>query len=375
MGLISSLVTIEKKFAWSFLGFLLAIIFGLIALYTEFLRDTSPVITYEIVSSTRVLDVREDVGDLSIIYNNEDIRKTKKTLSVMIIRVANHGRSPVLKTYYDNAAKIGLVITNGDIIKGEVIGASTKYLQENANISFTNPKTAEFSDVIIEPKESFDVKFLILSPENAPLAVSPKGKIAGVKQITMLDQASKQNTETFWWRVIAGSIWVQITRVPVYFFGFIITCACVVLPIILVSEFFEKRKRIKTIKQFEAYSEGKYKEINESVYSLYKETGLSMLLKIKNAVTDDEKFETFINTYKKKGKDFENSHEQDLSPSMLIAMDSTPHERRRGLSPAIILKSLVEIGVVSKVDDEFIKNSERVKSMEEFIDFAVIKEA
>jgi hypothetical protein len=36
---------------------------------------------------------------------------------------------------------------------------------------------------------------------------------------------------------------------------------------------------------------------------------------------------------------------------------------------------LVEIGVVSKVDDEFTKNAERVKSMEEFIDFAVIKEA
>ena len=161
MSIISKFAQIDKKFAWSFLGFLLAIVFGGIAIYTEFVRDTSPIIKYEDLSNTKILNVKEDVGGLSIIYNKEDIRKSKKTLSVLVIRVGNEGRSAVLKGYYDNVAPLGLVINSGEIIKGEVISASTPYLRENAKLEVSNGNTVNFSDVIIEPNESFVIKFLI----------------------------------------------------------------------------------------------------------------------------------------------------------------------------------------------------------------------
>jgi len=369
------LVQIEKKFAWSFLGFLLAVIFGSIAVYTEFIRDTSPVISYEIVSSTRVLDVKEDVGDLSIIYNNEDIRKSKKVLSVLIVRVINNGKSPVLKTYYDDVDKMGLLVENGDIIRGEIVSASTEYLRKNAGISFSNPRNAEFTNVIIEPKDYYDAKFLILIPEDKALTVFPKGKIAGVKQITMFDRISNQNADSFWKRTTSGPILVQITRVPVYFFGFILLMGFIVVPIIIISEYFEKRKRRRIVRHFETFSDCKYKENNDKVYSYYIENGLNTLLKTKNAVVNQEKFDKFMNAYKKKGVNFEDLDDVDLDPSVQIAMRALPNEINRGLSPADILRILVNIGVVAKEDDTIIRNEEHVKSMVEFLDFAAIKEA
>ena len=114
MGLIAKFAQIDNKFSWSFLGFVLAAMFGSIAIYTEFVRDTSPVVKYEILSNTKILDVKEDVSGLSIVYKAEDIRKAHKTLSVLTVRIGNEGRSPILKTYYDSASPLGLGINSGE---------------------------------------------------------------------------------------------------------------------------------------------------------------------------------------------------------------------------------------------------------------------
>lgn len=131
MGLISKIAQIDKKFGWSFMGFVLAALFGGVAIYTEFVRDTSPVVRYEILSNTKILDVKEDVSGLSIIYNAEDIRKSRKTLSVLLVNVGNQGRSAILKSHYDSDAPLGLSINSGEIIKAEVTTATTEYLKKN----------------------------------------------------------------------------------------------------------------------------------------------------------------------------------------------------------------------------------------------------
>ena len=219
-----------KCLAESFLGFILAAFFGTIAVYTEFIRDKSPAVKYEILSNTKILDVKEDVTGLSIIYNNEDIRKGRKTLTVLIVKISNEGRSPILKTYYDSASPLGSSISSGEIITAEVISATTDYLRQNAGISVRDHANIQFSQMIIEPNESFTTKLLILNPEQSALTIFPKGKIAGVKKFLIADRQSEQAKETFIMKVVSGSVWIQVVRTLMYVAAFILLLIVVIAP-------------------------------------------------------------------------------------------------------------------------------------------------
>jgi hypothetical protein len=82
MSLATVLDRWDKKYAWSLLGFALAVVFGAVLIYTEFIRERRPELRFERVSNTSVLDVRERLGNLEILYDGEDIQKAQKSLRV-----------------------------------------------------------------------------------------------------------------------------------------------------------------------------------------------------------------------------------------------------------------------------------------------------
>lgn len=371
MGFISNFAQIDRKFAWSFLGFVLAAIFGGIAIYTEFIRDTSPVIKYEILTNTKVLDVKEDVSGLSVIYNNEDIRKAKKTLSVVSVKVSNEGRSAILKGYYDPIAPLGLSIGLGEIIRSEVIDATTTYLQQNAIKKQSGPTSIIFSDVIIEPNEYFVVKMLVINPDNASVAVYPSGKVANVKHPSLVNLTTGIVYDPFWLRVIKGSLWVQIVRVPVYFIGFIFLMASVFGPMVFIFEKIDKRRRNKIVSQFKTFSKGKYDDLNAKLYDYYRENGTYTLTKLQTSISSDEKLKELVDACEKylaEEKDAEERNEMDLD-------DFPPHMQRRIKRPVIELRSIESLGLVTKDGHQYQRDNDRIDALNEFLDFVTIKEA
>jgi hypothetical protein len=70
MGINDNFLRIEKNFAWSFFGFLLAIIFGAFSIYTVYYKDTNPKLDFIIEANTKVLDIKENVRKLDIMYQN-----------------------------------------------------------------------------------------------------------------------------------------------------------------------------------------------------------------------------------------------------------------------------------------------------------------
>ena len=366
MGLIAKLAQIDKKFSWSFLGFILATLFGGIAIYTEFIRDTSPAVKYEILSNTKILDVKEDVTGLSIIYNNEDIRKARKTLSVLIVRISNEGRSPILKTYYDHASPLGLSISSGEIIIAEVISATTDYLRQNAGISVRNPSNVEFSQMIIEPNESFTMKILILNPEQSALTIFPKGKIAGVKKLLLDDRQSEQTKETFIMKVVSGSLWVQVMRTLVYVVAFILLLIVVIVPSIYISEKKDQWKRNGIVKQFKSRTDSALNDLNVELYAFYKGHGLRALQGMKKIFGNDSRFQNLVKeacSYPSELKDIDEIERriviEDLSPDGILA------------NPLFTLELMMKMGLISKVGQQYTRNEERIKAMNEFVRFAV----
>ena len=339
MGIIAKLAQIDKKFSWSFLGFVLAALFGGIAVYTEFVRDTSPLVKYEILSNTRILDVKEDVTGLSIIYNNEDIRKARKTLSVLIVRVGNEGRSPILKTYYDNASPLGLSISSGEIITAEVISATTDYLKQNAGISVRDPSNVEFSQMIIEPNESFTTKLLVLNPEQRALTVLPKGKIASVKKLLLVDRQSEQAKETFIMKVVSGSLWVQVVRTLTYVAAFILLLIVLIAPQAYISDQRDRWKRNRVVKRFKSRANSTVRELNAKVYEFYKGYGFAVLERMRKALASNKEFQSLLREYEALASESDGNAEPVHSTAVTFVGESD--DERMARDPAFIFKSML----------------------------------
>ncbi len=386
MGIIAKLAQIDKKFSWSFLGFILAALFGGIAVYTEFIRDTSPAVKYEILSNTRILDVKEDVTGLSIIYNNEDIRKARKTLSVIIVRVSNEGRYPILKTYYDNAAPLGLSISSGEIITAEVISATTDYLRQNAGISVRDPSNVKFSQMIIEPNESFTTKLLILNPEQSAVTIFPKGKIAGVKKLLLVDRQSEQTKETFITKVVSGSLWVQVVRTLTYVAAFILLLIVVIAPSVYISDKKDQWKRNRIVRQFKSRTASALNDLNVELYDFYKHYELKALKGMQKTLGDDNRFQNFVRAalaYPSERAALAYPSEREASAdrsqretiadveSRSFVISNSSSDGISVINPAFALKSMMKLGLISKVGERYTKNEERIKAMNEFVRFAV----
>jgi hypothetical protein len=366
MGITAKLAQIDKKFSWSFLGFILAALFGGIAVYTEFIRDTSPAVRYEILSNTKILDVKEDVTGLSIIYNNEDIRKARKTLSVLIVRVSNEGRSPILKTYYDNASPLGLSISSGEIITAEIISATTDYLRQNAGISIRDASNVVFSQMIIEPNESFTTKLLVLNPEQSALTIFPKGKIASVKKLLLVDRQSEQRKETFVMKVVSGSLWVQVVRILTYVAAFILLLIAVIAPSFYISEKKDQWKRNSIVKQFKSRTDSALNDLNVELYDFYNRYGLRAFKVMEKALGDDNKFQNFLSEAGIYPSDMEAIADQEGRRIFI----ETSSSGEIVFDPDSALKLMMKLGLLSKVGKRYTRNEERIKAMNEFVRFA-----
>jgi len=188
----NGLKKIERKYAWSFLGFILALIFGIITIYSSFFKSERPDLDFIILSNTSVLDINERVQELEIKYKNENIIKNNKNLSILTIKIINSSRIDILRDYYDPKNLLGMSISNATLVeKPEIIDASVDYLTNNIDVSIDSNNNFYFSQVIIDRDEFFTVKLLLLHKSNEKPLIKPIGKIAGVKKIDIVNLTDK----------------------------------------------------------------------------------------------------------------------------------------------------------------------------------------
>ena len=152
MGLRDSLNTIDKR--WSLLGVILAVLFGGLTVYSEFVRNRKPELRFEVVSNTSVLDVREELGKLEILYDGLDIKKSKQSLRVVVVRVVNPSETDILMDHYDERVPLGFTVSNGELLRVELLEASNQYLMSNLRVSSPDSLRGVFVPVILESKES-----------------------------------------------------------------------------------------------------------------------------------------------------------------------------------------------------------------------------
>lgn len=363
MGVISNLASIDRKFSWSFFGFLLAIVFGSLAVYSEFFKSNAPVINYEIFYNEGIIDVKEDLGKLDIVYDGIDIRKTKQTLRAVVVGVSNTGNQSLLKSFYDANEPLGINFDKGEIIKSEVMHASDEYLKKNVNAK-AEGSVVKFSPVILDGNQFFVFKFLLLHKDGVVPEIQPLGKIAGVPEINLVDRINKEEEQGFWSQVIDGSLLVIITRLPLYFFGFVFSLVFVFAPIAVILFLIESYRKKGTIKKYKAHISRDLIENEEKLFDLYENYNSEFLVELIDALSDQDKLSVLMEK-----ANSSKSKEPREGRSMPEHMVNVSEYRA---SPSKIIKTLKELGLI---DEEGIINRNLLDRLKEFSNFVAIKNA
>jgi len=193
MSLFQYFKTLDHRFSWSFLGFVLTLLLAIAYQVYPWLFPRKYV-EYR-VSFSSVFDVKEKVPALQILYNGADIRKQNQSLTVVTVRIINTSRGDILKDHYDQDDPLGIAVFNGQIIESERVGASNPYLfcHSKANLpselsaSANGVTEVSLNNVIIERGEWLAVKLLVLHPIGKKPIVVAKGKLAGILSMRVIE--------------------------------------------------------------------------------------------------------------------------------------------------------------------------------------------
>ena len=374
MGLRDFLNTIDQRYAWSPLSVILTLMFGGLAIYLGFFRDLKPELRFEIVSNTSVLDVREDLGKLEILYDGLDIKKSNQSLRVVVVRVINSGETGILMSHYDEREPLGFTFSTGKLLRVELLEASSRYLMSNLRASLADSLLGVFEPVILESKDYFMFKALILHAQGWTPILSPYGKIAGIRAINVTELSSTESEKSYWHLVFAGGVWVQAARLISYFFGFIglslgliLLLFAVIFPIVFVSEKFTRKKRKKHVKLFRRVTNIELQDKDEFLFSAYEDNGPHYIHAMVQLLSDKTKLKEAIDELPEQGDESESLYRSvgvgttDIPPSVM-------REREFGI------RALLQNNVIQQKDDSWEEDTHVVQTILAFDEFLVIRE-
>ena len=366
MGLRDFLNSINKRFAWSLLGVVLALLFGGITVYSEFIRDRKPKLRFEVVSNTGVLDVREELGKLEILYDGIDIKNSKQSLRVVVVRVVNFGESDILIDHYDERVPLGFLVSNGELLRVEPLEASNRYLSSNLHVSVTDSVRGVFEPIILESKEFFAFKALILHDQGTPPTLSPQGKIAGIRTINLTEQSSTKSEKSFWHTVFAGGVWVQAARLVTYFCGLILLSVAVISPVVYFSGKFTRRRRRKHIRHFRKVTDIELQDKDEFLFSAYENNGRYYLQGLTELLSDKNELKEAIDELGELGEESKQFHVG------VGATDIPPMDMRE---QAFGVRALLQNNVIHQTGDSWEEDAHVVHTILEFERFLRIVRA
>ncbi|PJG60704.1 hypothetical protein [Aeromonas cavernicola] len=372
MSFISTLNNLESKFSWSLFGFVLAVFFGSLTIYTEFFKVETPYLTTEILSETNVLSFKEDVKELKVLWGDIDIKSLDKTISVVSVRVQNDGGSSLLKEYYDSEYPVAIVVKDAQIMEVELISSSSDYLKDRALISFHESKVV-LPEVILDQGNSYIFKILLLHENSTRPRFSMVGKIAGVKDLK-IERLNEEKKVGFWSEVFSGGLWVKIVRVPLYFFGFMFSLALIFVPIIITSEFISKFNRKRILKKYKEMEFTACEEVQDYIFDVYLSGGVSDIEKISTFISDENNLVSYVEKSKKYLSD-EQREAYYLQQRYYAENPSYKRSERRAYFDSYRVYSLLKESGVIEVQGDIAKVREGASELiSDFLKFVKIRE-
>lgn len=296
MSLFKSLKELDQKFSWSFFGFMLAIAAMIVTIYIEFFKENKPDLNYIITANTSVLDIREKLGSLDVLYHGNSLSKNKQDLRLITFEVINQGNTSILSNFYDSNDPVGFSVIDGKIAdKPILIEASNNYLKEKLVIKKISDNSVVFSNVILEPDESFKIKILVLHGVSKTPKIKSFGKVAGVKNIDILMGFASGSKRSFLDETFGGGFYPNIVRLIVYSILFVLILIFLFLLVSAILKILNQMERKKEIQIFKAYEAAKILEKDNFFFDYYLSKGIPIIYQLFGLLNNQEQLNQHIN--------------------------------------------------------------------------------
>ena len=228
---------IEQLLPWGFIGIVISILFGVVAL-----RKQEPKVSFEISTVINVLDVKRPLDGLSVLFKNKNIQDEKKNLQIVNFLIVNRGTADVRQADYDIEQVFGVKFEGAEIAaEPRVVYSNSKYLSENIRPTLSSLSSIEFNKLILETGKYAIIEVLLLHDLEITPKLQPLGKIAGQEEIFVIDIRGEKEP-AFWEKVIQGGFIINLTR-------FIGSCVLLVIIIIIIYNLADKIHSINSARK------------------------------------------------------------------------------------------------------------------------------
>jgi hypothetical protein len=298
MGIYSNLKSLDSKFSWSFMGFLIGILGIGYAIYIDQFKEEKPKVIFDILSNTQVLSVKENLNKLDIIYDNQNLKEQKENLILLTIRISNEGNEDIRESDYYSKAPFGFKINNGKIAENPIIiDASSKILKDNLALSYDTINNIILNKVPFNRDQYFTIKVLTICKENVLPSITPTGNITGINEIFPVRNSyinGQKKELSFFESLTFGSFAMHIARFFFYIFFIAIIGLLIGFPASKISTILENKKRKKKIEKFRDKTKIQLSDNIDLIFDFYKDQGEYRIKWLNRILGDKEKLKKHI---------------------------------------------------------------------------------
>ena len=220
----------------------------------------------------------------------------------------------------------------------------------------------------MESNEWFTVKSLILHSEWSRPTLQALGKIAGIRDIRVVDSTEAVADVGFLETTFAGGLWVQAARLVAYFFGFILLLAAVIAPTAAISSFLAKRRRRKHVVQFKSLTKRTLTDRDEYIFERYVEYDFPYLQMLERAAWDEKILNYEVERHQKESRHVPHERWEDKSVVLVSSSAAPPHFRRH-----LPVEDMMRSGFIFEQEGRWHVNGELNATLNEFVQFLRIK--
>lgn len=343
---------------------------SVITIYSAFTSNANSrsEIVFRVISESKVLDVKQQVNNLEIFYENNSLSEEGKELRIVVVRVLNEGDGSLLLNHYDPNAPVGISVKDGVFAeKPIIINSSDEYLEEAVQFVYDGGSKVELTPFILDGGNYFDLQLLLMHGVDEIPEVNIFGKIAGYNDLVLLYNLPQEDDRTFLNIIFGGGFLANLVRVFAYGFAFL---SLLILFVIIVEYFkssVKKFKKKKEVEVFKTYNKVVFDEFEKKAVNMFlnNERGRSYVIQLSNALENknielvDEK-NIFI---KDADKDSVRERMNSLIGKEIIGLD---------VYRSVVdkeLQYLFDHGVVSYKDTDFMVKEEYMNFIKKFANF------
>lgn len=298
MNTFNKIKTIDSKFSWSFIGVIIGIAGLSYGIFVDNFKHEEPDLVFDVLSNTHVLDLKEDISDLKILYKSQNLKETKKTLVLLTIRISNEGNKEIKEVDYYSKVPFGIKIIGGQIAESPtLINASRDFFKEHVKLNYDTLNNILIEKIPIAKKEFFTIKTLIICDKDSTPSIFPFGELSGITEGMRIKNSYKENVKddlNFWEKLTFGSSGMHVLRFFYYIFCIALVFAAIGLPLSGISSFFEKRKKKKLINKYKQTSKIEITENTEIIIEFFKEYNTPRIIWLDNVLNDKSKLNDYI---------------------------------------------------------------------------------